>query len=953
MTSEFGFVSFDNVTKNDQGEKNNFGFVSFGDPVKEKNQEEGFWSNLARTSLQIPQGLAEGTTPGLAAGLFQLGALGESELGVEEWQNLRRLYEERGEDFDEAYERGRQEMLGMIPTVSNIAGKVEKETGLPLEPHTWYQKMLRLGSLAGKMQPGAVIQKAGAAVAAPVASQILQSAGVPEVFADPAALAVGGYAGSKTPAYDVSLTKQKPSGLPERQFENLKEKREVSPKKLTQINDKLESDFKTISDRIIKESPVGETAENLRNDPTFKQESRELLNQAQEIADTLPDKISSKSVKKEMADIGATKTKGFALSEFDKSYLKFMKEAIQDIVPENISAGELVEQYRKNNASLSEYFEPGSSKALNRAKKQALLDQNRAIATVIEKTNPELSTVFKDGNARWTKIMDAEAVDGFINEIFKEGVNYKKMREFFNKNGYDFIFKRALGEKGYADFEQLMKDMLTSETPYKMLRAAQARGMEELFKTGMGYILHPKIGYAKAAWDATRGSYKALINAMLDKPKIGITWKRAVDDLKKGNFAAAEKDFATLEREVKEVTPEVLPREAIEHKPKTEGETIEAKGEKVEPKNEKATGFKTEKGSTYTVNEDGSTTRNKAYRPEHGKEEHGLQPKSDKTWFVSKEDADKLGEFQTRGEGKRLIEFPDGRLGIMYDTGKNAGKVEARTVVTPQLEPKKGLLPVESWEGGKKVHFGNKITEIEKPPELPATPTKAKTAPVEKEAKTKKLTKEEEKHLFGSKKKPTERPIGESSTMEEHFEFERKRIENGIKSNSEKLKNAQTKLQKDIASSSLENFKKQKQTLKKRISDFEKSKSEVPAKSINEEKIKSIKRQDISKKGLKEQKNWLIENLDDAIVKALDPKEIQPPTARKGTSAFQSQLKEYRNQMKSVNEYLTFDVPGDGVFKIKNHKKALEQFRDSVDKKWPEKPLKDLYPKYKGNPANK
>ena len=92
-----------------------------------------------------------------------------------------------------------------------------------------------------------------------------------------------------------------------------------------------------------------------------------------------------------------------------------------------------------------------------------------------------------------------------------------------------------------------------------------------------------------------------------------------------------------------------------------------------------------------------------------------MQPKSEKTWYVSKQDADKLGEFQTKGTGnKRLIEFPDGRLGIMYETGKDAGKVEARTVITPESSPKEGMIPVESFEGGKKVHFGNKISKLEK-----------------------------------------------------------------------------------------------------------------------------------------------------------------------------------------------------------------------------------------------
>lgn len=127
--------------------------------------------------------------------------------------------------------------------------------------------------------------------------------------------------------------------------------------------------------------------------------------------------------------------------------------------------------------------------------------------------------------------------------------------------------------------------------------------------------------------------------------------------------------------------------------------------EKVEPVVE----FKTEKGSTYQV-KGKSTERNKAKRKEHT--DHGQQPKSEKTWYVSPEDATKLGEFQTSGSGKKIVEMPDGSLGVQYTSGKNKGKIEARTVVKPKDKPAKGLIPVESFENGEKIHFGNKITEV-------------------------------------------------------------------------------------------------------------------------------------------------------------------------------------------------------------------------------------------------
>jgi len=517
------------------------------DQIKEPEEGWGKWA--ARTALQVPQGIAEATPAGIGASIFQLLALGESDLDPEEWNKLRGMYAEKGIDFDEAYEKGRQEMLQSIPTIGNIAKKVEEETGLPLEPKTALQKGLRLGSSASKFTSGSTSQKAIAGVTAPLTSKALQEAGVPEPISDVIGLGIGTGIGQKSPA--ISIGKQtKESGISKRGFESLEKPREVSQSKINKINDKIQSDFKEISNKIIEDSSIGSTAKELAKNPSFKQESRELLSEAKNIADTIKETTPVKSMKKEIMDYSKKETKGFIESEYDKSYSKYMNDASKDLKGNDITASQLVDQYRKNNSALSEYFEPGASKALNRAKRDALLDQNKVIANVLEKSYPEseLSPVFKQGNERWTKIMDAEAVDGFVNEMFKDGVNYKKMHDFFDKNGYDRVFKRALGEKGYKDFEILMKDMLSNEAPYKMLKVAKNKGYENLFSTGMSYILHPKLGIAKSGWDLSKSGFKALLNYTLDKPKLIIEWKSAIDTLKKGDFKKAETKFEALKK---------------------------------------------------------------------------------------------------------------------------------------------------------------------------------------------------------------------------------------------------------------------------------------------------------------------------------------------------------------------------------------------------------------------
>lgn len=127
------------------------------------------------------------------------------------------------------------------------------------------------------------------------------------------------------------------------------------------------------------------------------------------------------------------------------------------------------------------------------------------------------------------------------------------------------------------------------------------------------------------------------------------------------------------------------------------------------------TTFTTAKGSTYEVTDTGTTIRNKAARPEHPGEE-GPQPESERTFYVSAEDAEKLGEFQTQGGPKKSVNLiDDGHAGVRYEEGPSAGKFERRTAVNVQHEPAEGLIPVETWKGGERAHFGNEITEVRRP----------------------------------------------------------------------------------------------------------------------------------------------------------------------------------------------------------------------------------------------
>jgi hypothetical protein len=243
-------------------------------------------------------------------------------------------------------------------------------------------------------------------------------------------------------------------------------------------------------------------------------------------------------------------------------------------------------------------------------------------------------------------------------------------------------------------------------------------------------------------WDSTKNYMKF----KLGKPVKGEIIPEDIQALIERAKLAEKEGLSIIEAEF-EVVPEV------KSEPIKSTEAAEVKPEiipEVEPQT-----FTTLQGSTYTVNPDGTTTRTKAARAEHPGEE-GPQPKSEKTWFVTQDDANKLSEFQAMGGAdKRIVELPDGRIGIMYESGKNAGKIEQRTIVQPQMSPANDLLPIESWNGGKNIHFGNQIVQVgkEAPHEGISANTEEKPSKLEPE-KTHKA-KEEVSEL---PKKPTKVP---------------------------------------------------------------------------------------------------------------------------------------------------------------------------------------------------
>lgn len=568
----------------------------YRNPFEERSQQEGFWKSSFRTAAQPILGWLATTPAGLLASLGEFLVMGEV-MNPSDIYDIANAYEREGIPFDEEkWFEGARAAMEAVPTVHNLANKAEKAWRIPLEPKTRFQKGLRFFAEATRLAPtGATIRPLNIGLPKPVlgaaleaANEALQEVGVREDIAQMASFALLKMPKLGSPELSFGA-KKKPSGLTERGYEGIKEPTDISGKKIEKINEKVEAEFRDIASDIIENTPIEETYKALKEDVAFKQKASEAFVKVEELSESLPDTFSTKDMKKDLVDnVLKKKGTGFLPTEYEKIHKNLIKQYIKSTPNQNIQAKDLVVQYRKNNKALGEAYEPGQSFAHNRAKRDALLDYNRVIAQQIEKKfpNTEFSNLFKSTNEQWTKIMDAQAIDKFMDGLFKGKIQFGKGKDFFDKNGITVPFKRALGKESFEKFEQLTKDLMSTEQAHKFMRKAREQGFGDFVKMSLPYLVHPTLGKTISALKGVGYLQKKLWEFTLDKPKFSMQWKKGIKEVKLGDFAKAEATFGKLQEEMEAVKPEVLAKEQLEFKPEAKKpvQEFEVKAERIHPK---------------------------------------------------------------------------------------------------------------------------------------------------------------------------------------------------------------------------------------------------------------------------------------------------------------------------------------------------------------------------------
>ena len=519
--------------------------------TRSATEKEGLLKTGTRYAVQPILGAAEVTAPGIIAGAWQALGAGEGLAEMQDWEygnkeaELRKKFPQAPWKEEPVFDKEKyMEALNVasstVPTVSNIASFLEKNTGLPLEARTKLQERLRLAGSAGKIRPGGIAKKATAAVIAPTVSEGLRQVGVPGAIADITSLGIS--TGVPLPKAEKVV---KPSGMPTRWYENLKKDTKLSPAQYENVKEAVEKDVKSLTNNLIKSE--SKTARAMEAFPDFNEKLDKGFERVSELSENIKGNVRNYDVKKAYRNkINSRESKGISPDEFERAYLKESRKLYKSIPDyENASVKQLVDQFRKNNKSFGELYEPGQSGALNRAKREALLDYNRAIGDIFENKYPdsEFNKLFKFTNKRYMERMDIESIDGFFDKIFDEKINYKQARKFFDNNKLKKSFERTLGKDGLNDMRGIMNDFMSTEKSMKLLKKAEAAG----FKVAVGYAKKWALSPVWAKGAALKDLAIGTRNSLLGNKKFRVTWKSALDDFKVGNFAKAEKEFMKLE----------------------------------------------------------------------------------------------------------------------------------------------------------------------------------------------------------------------------------------------------------------------------------------------------------------------------------------------------------------------------------------------------------------------
>jgi len=315
----------------------------------------------------------------------------------------------------------------IMPRYSRLPSQKEAESlfemlGAPKEAETEAGRIAGRGAefVGGALPFGASGNLLKMLAAAGLGGQLSREMGAPEAVSTgiEVAPAVGSLASLAKGLIPKKTPVTKPSGLPQRQFESLKKPTKVFPETTRKAMEGIESDFRGITSDLLKKT--NKSYEAILEDPEFKSKIGDLFGKVEKSASEFTERVMPRSLIKNLtSDLEKIGKKGLTVSDAERVQKRMTRRFLKDST-RDVTAKELLEQYRKNNEQLSKLFPYGDKALENIGRREALEGYNKAIASTIEDNfkGSEFADLFKFTNKRWSEIKKIETVDKYLNALF-------------------------------------------------------------------------------------------------------------------------------------------------------------------------------------------------------------------------------------------------------------------------------------------------------------------------------------------------------------------------------------------------------------------------------------------------------------------------------------------------------------------------------------------------------
>ena len=421
--------------------------------------------------------------------------------------------------------------------------EVRVMTGRP-EPQTASGRFAARGggAIGSALAMGGGLGATATSVAGSQAGQAARELGAPEGVATGIDIGTSLLAGTAPTLLKKGTAITKPSGMLQRRFESLKKETKITPEIKAKITNVVSEDLKTAADKIMEGN---KTFRGMREFPDFEEKLSSALNKGKELAAKSPEKFSSQLIKSHFPEIKKLPSKGYAPSEYEKAYDHYLSKEMKRIPEGEFSTTQLLEQYRKNNASLKEIFNLSKTKGINRAKRDAILDHNKAISQAFEEKMPEseFNSLFKTTNKAFADMRNIQEVDTFLDKLTENGLNFKEAEKYYKSDKIADAITRTFGKEAEEQFSGLMKDFIPRKDAMKLLKEAKASGID--LKDVVRYTISP---YLEVGAAAIKGG-KVLYQHSLSNPKVLRDWRRGIELLKEGSYAKGADLLRNLDKE--------------------------------------------------------------------------------------------------------------------------------------------------------------------------------------------------------------------------------------------------------------------------------------------------------------------------------------------------------------------------------------------------------------------